>query len=451
MKRHFGSRTASISVVALTALFLFFSFFPAQAAPPPVFSPGAVLIDGNTGQILFERNSRTHYFPASTTKILTAIIAIERGRLDDQVMISEKAANVEGSSAYLEAGEVLTLEQLLYGLMLPSGNDAATAIAEHIGGSVEGFAALMNQKARALGALDSNFVTPSGLHDPNHYTSSRDLGLILRYALGNPVFARIASTKEQSLPGRGPRDFVNHNRLLWSYPYATGGKTGYTPEAGHTLAVSAERNGRRLVAVIMNSDKVSVYRDAISLFDFGFDSFENGLILREGTELASVELDNGVAGRVPAVTAGSVTLVVGKPAAAGSNEAVFAHEIEKRIELPGAVKAPVSAGDRLGTVQLIFRGRQLASVDLVAGQSVAALSAAQRFFNQIGVLTAKSAAISDSLEFSWWWAAGFYAVWRTGVGFRRYRRKIRRRRLNSRRSPPEYVPYHRIIQRDYGD
>lgn len=406
----------------------------ALAASPSVFSPGAVLMDGATGQILFEQNSRTRFHPASVTKILTGIIAVERGRLDDQVIISERAYNAEGSSAYLEPGESLTLEQLLFALMLPSGNDAAVAIAEHIGGSVEGFAVLMNQKARALGAFDSNFVTPSGLHDPNHYTSARDMALILRHALGNPVFAKIAATKEYTLPGRVSRVFNNHNRLLWTYPYATGGKTGFTPEANHTLVVSAERDGRRLISALMNSDKVAVYTDAASLFDFGFSSFASETVLREGSELAYLELIDGAADRVPVLAAKPINLLVAKPSAAGIKEAVFAREIEKRVQLPQFVKAPVSSGDKLGAVQLVHRGRLLATVDLVAGESVTALSTIDRLLNWASGLADRASALPRSLNFSWWWLPlGTYAVWRTGVGIRRYRRrKLRLHRLAGR-------------------
>ncbi len=443
MRRYF----APMLVFALITLTIFVPS-TALAAPPPVLSPGAVLMDGATGQVLLEQNSRTRFYPASTTKILTAIIAIERGRLDDQVIISEKAYNTEGSSGYLEPGESLTLEQLLYALMLPSGNDAAVAIAEHIGGSVEGFVGLMNQKARALGALDSNFVTPSGLHDPNHYSSPRDLALILRYALGNPIFARAATTKEYSLPGRIPRVYINHNRLLWTYPYAGAGKTGFTPEANHTLAISAERDGRRLVAALMNSDREAVYRDSAALFDFGFASFASETVLREGAELAYLELVDGASDRVPVVTAKPVNLLVARPSATGLKEAVFAREIEKRVHLPQFIKAPVSSGDKV----VIVRGRLLATVDLVAGESVQALSTTERLINRASILAAKASAFPSSLGFSWWWLpVGAYALWRTGVGIRRYqRRKLRLRRLAGS-GTPEYVPYHRVVHRDYGD
>ena len=262
-----------LALVALLAGILVPSLLapsPALASVPTVSAQAAIMIDGSTGQVLYEKNSRQHMYPASTTKILTAIIAIERGRLDDTVIVSRHAFDQEGTTAYLEVGEHRTLEELLYGMMLPSGNDAAMAIAEHIGGSADGFVDMMNEKAKALGALDSHFVTPSGLHDPDHYTSARDLALIARYAMTDPIFARIVSTHEYTLPGGAqPRHFINLNKLLWTYPEATGVKTGYTPEAGHTLVGAAERNGRKLIVVLMKGDLQGIYRDAQALFDFG--------------------------------------------------------------------------------------------------------------------------------------------------------------------------------------
>ena len=205
---------------------------------------------------------------ASTTKIMTAILAIEMGDLADVVTVSPRAAGVEGSSIYLERGEKLTLEDLLYGLMLRSGNDAAVAIAEHIGGTVENFANLMNRKAYQIGARNTHFVNPHGLHDDKHYTTAYDLALISAYAMENPVFRVIVSTKQKKIPWEGrnySRVLQNKNALLWDYEGANGIKTGYTKISRRCLASAALRFGMQLVCVVL--DCQPWFEDSMALLD----------------------------------------------------------------------------------------------------------------------------------------------------------------------------------------
>lgn len=429
------------------------------AKPPALAAQGAVLMDAETGQILLERNARVRYYPASTTKILTALVAIERGGLDDRATISPTAWDVEGTTAFIEVGERLTLQQLLYGLMLPSGNDAAVAIAELIAGDVGKFAELMNEKARALGALDSHFVNPHGLHDPEHYTSARDLALIARYAMRNPVFRTIVATQEYTLPaarpGLQPRKFYNHNRLLGVYPGADGVKTGYTPEAAHTLVASATRDGRTLIAVALQTDQAGRWTDTARMLDFGFEAFVPEQLVAPGSEIGALPVVGGASESVAVVAAQPVSALVARPGTPKLPTTFGLADVERRVRLVDRIRAPVDAGMKVGEMDLLAHGRLIAKVDLRTG---AAVSPAGLRGSLQGV--ARSAAraarpVGAALAAGWervrlgpwlWGFGGLYAVWRTGVGIRRYRRKLR-----ARRSAPGYIPLHRALQRDYGD
>ena len=222
-------------------------------------------MDADSGRVLYERNADRKMLIASTTKILTALVAIEEGDLHDSVKVSREAAYTEGSAMYLTEGETLTLETLLYGVLLCSGNDAAVAVAQHVGGSVKGFVALMNEKARELGMEDTSFANPSGLDDDGHYSTARDMARLAVYAAGNHTFARLCSTRSVTVGGR---TMTNHNRLLRTVPGCIGMKTGYTRAAGRTLVSAAERDGRRLVAVTLQDG--NDWADHAALYDWGF-------------------------------------------------------------------------------------------------------------------------------------------------------------------------------------
>ncbi|PTQ54630.1 MAG: D-alanyl-D-alanine carboxypeptidase [Hydrogenibacillus schlegelii] len=245
------------------------------ARPPTVSAASAALIDVESGRLLYEKNAHERRKIASLTKIMTAILAIELGRLDDVVTISPRAVGVEGSSIYLRQGERMTLRDLLYGLMLRSGNDAAVAIAEHIGGSVEGFVALMNEKAAWLGLQETHFENPHGLDAPEHYSSAHDLAVLSAYALKNPIFREIVSTVRWTAPlpdAEWNRLWINKNKLLRLYAGADGIKTGYTQASGRSLAASATRSGRTLAAVVLNDG--DDWNDAMRLLDYGFTAFQ---------------------------------------------------------------------------------------------------------------------------------------------------------------------------------
>ncbi|MCL6590100.1 MAG: D-alanyl-D-alanine carboxypeptidase [Firmicutes bacterium] len=258
----------------LVLLFAFPAFlFTGYAAnsKPVVNATAAVLIEHATGKMLYAKNSDMIMAPASTTKIMTAIIGIEKGKLDQPVVVSATAASKAGSSMYLVQNEKLTLKDLLYGLLMVSGNDAATAIAEHIAGSESKFAEMMTAKARSLGLKHTQFKNSSGLPARNHYTTAYDLAMIARYALQNTLFSQIVKTKVATVPSykKGEtQQLINHNKLLWRYPYTTGIKTGYTAKAGRCLVASAKRDNITLIAVVLKSS--TIYTDSKKLFEYGF-------------------------------------------------------------------------------------------------------------------------------------------------------------------------------------
>jgi D-alanyl-D-alanine carboxypeptidase (penicillin-binding protein 5/6) len=247
-------------------------------------SEAMILIDAKTGSILYAKNEKDELYPASITKIMTALLALELGQLDESVTTSKLARHAIGNRIYLEEGEEKPLGDLLYGLMLNSGNDAAIAIAEHIGGSVEGFSDLMNERAEQLGALQTNFITPNGLHDDQHYTTAQDMAIITRTAMLNPLFREIVSTKHMPWFGEvWHSSLVNSNKLLWKYEGSTGIKTGYTRKAQQTIVASAEKDGTELIAVLLKvQGRNNLWREATELLDFGFGFYETKQVKAKG-------------------------------------------------------------------------------------------------------------------------------------------------------------------------
>jgi len=331
------------------------------AAEPDLTATAAVLMEAGTGQLLYDRRAGAELPPASTTKVLTAILALELGRLDAPVKVSRYAAATPGASIYLQTGEVLPLIDLVKGALINSGNDAAVAIAESLAGTEADFAWLMNRKARQLGAYHTHFVNPNGLPAPGHYTTARDLALMARYGLGNSLFRRLVATVSDQIPAPdGWRYLYNTNRLLGTYPGADGVKTGTTDAAGQCLVASATRQGRQLIAVVLGS--CDRYADTRALLDYGFNSLY-AEAAAAGEPVAQVYVKNGVTTSVavtPAMTVG-YTVTMAKAAL-----------LEKRILLPAYVKAPVHRGDELGRVQILFQGQEVASTALVAARDVAA-------------------------------------------------------------------------------
>ncbi|MEN6565796.1 MAG: D-alanyl-D-alanine carboxypeptidase family protein [Veillonellales bacterium] len=359
-------------------LALLFLIPVAESAPPAVSADAAIVMDAKTGQVLYDKQSHNRGAPASTTKILTAIIAIESGRLDDEVKVSVKAAGTPGSSMHLYAGQIISMRELLAGLMLRSGNDAAVAIAEHLAGSVEAFAELMNHKARLLGAYDSHFRNPNGLSAAGHYTTAFDLAWITRYALLNPVFAEIVNTKETGIEWldrsghEHDRNLRNTNKLLWMFEDADGVKTGTTGEAGPCLVSSATRGNQKLIAVVLHDH--SRWFDSMKLLKYGFDSFDLYQYAEEGDILSAIPVEQGLRDCIDAAVAGPAALAV-------SAEEYDAVTVE--LDLPGQIRAPVYKGQKIGEIVFYIRDKAVKTVDVVAAQDVDERTVTRTFFNQL--------------------------------------------------------------------
>lgn len=272
--------------VSLVTLLLWTMFMPMEAsAQVSTSAQGAILIEQESGRVLYEKNAHTQMRIASITKIMTAILAIESGKLDEKVVVSSNAFGTEGSSLYLQQGEKVVLEDLVYGLMLRSGNDAAVAIAEHVGGSLESFVYMMNEKAKELGMSKTVFSNPHGLDDhEEHYSTAYDMALLTRYAMKNETYREISGTKTYRSAQEGEdwdRIWHNKNKLLTQlYKYSTGGKTGYTKRAKRTLVSTATKDDFHLIAVTLNAP--SDWNDHMGMFNWGFDTFELHSIVQEG-------------------------------------------------------------------------------------------------------------------------------------------------------------------------
>lgn len=274
-------------------LIIFTIFVILKVSPVRVFAkdlPKAeVVMERDSLRILKSRNEDLKLPNASTTKIITAITVLENSSLNDEVLITKESVGIEGSSIYLKEGEVLTVEELLYVLMLRSGNDSAVALALYVGKTIENFAKLMNSVAKKCGAENSNFVNPHGLDEDNHYTTAKDLALITCYALKNEVFKKIVSTKKITF---GDRTFINKNKMLFNYDGADGVKTGYTKKSGRCLVSSATKGEMQLIGVILNYGPT--YERTTSLFDDCFQKYSLVEVAKKGEVLAKIPIENGV-------------------------------------------------------------------------------------------------------------------------------------------------------------
>jgi D-alanyl-D-alanine carboxypeptidase (penicillin-binding protein 5/6) len=327
--------------------------------PPVIDGIAAIVIDAKTGRVLFEKDAYSKRPMASTTKIMTAILAIELGNLDDEITVGESVNKVWGSIINLRQGEKLTLEDLLFGLMLSSGNDAAIVIAEHIGKTVEGFLDLMNEKAKLLGARNTHFMSPHGLDTEGHYSTPFDLAIITRYALNNPEFSKIVSTKQATIPNR---NLYNTNEMLEIYPGADGVKTGYTNKAGRCLVTSATRDEKRLISVVLNCE--NRYKRAESsrkILDYAFDNYLEYVLLKPGEILGYTPVVKGIDTCVPVGTIDRIIYPL--------KEEEF-EKVKKEIYYYEYFNAPVFAGMDGGYIRFVLEGEVLAESKLKIWNSV---------------------------------------------------------------------------------
>jgi D-alanyl-D-alanine carboxypeptidase (penicillin-binding protein 5/6) len=333
----------------------------AWSQPASVDASAAVLIDAATRTVLFHKAMHERRFVASTTKIATALVALESADLDEPVTVSARAGEVTPSSLDLRPGEVLTMDDLLAALLLNSANDAAVAIAEHVAGGVPAFAQLMNQRAHELGAIDTNFVNPHGLHDPSHYSSAYDLGLITQEALKHPRFRELVASKAADISrsaADGPQRIFNHNKLLWRADFVDGVKTGYVRQSGQCLVASATKDGWQLIAVLLDSP--DLYEEALGLLRYGFTTYRQKVYARRGDALGRAPVRRGRLGRVAAVCEHPLTTVLGPDLPS-----------EGRLEVSlKPLSAPVKAGDDAGEARLITGDQLVARSRLFAAQDV---------------------------------------------------------------------------------
>ncbi len=335
----------------------------AEAAARKVSSSAAIVIEASTGRVLFADNADERMPMASTTKIMTALVALENGKLSDTVKIPNEAVGVEGSSIYLKKGEKLKLEELLYGLMLSSGNDASVAIACHVGGSVKDFVQMMNDKAKALGLKNTHFVNPNGLPAENHYTSAYDLAVITKCAMANPVFRRICQTKykEISGPEGGVRTLKNKNKILWQYEGGNGVKTGYTKAAGKCLVSAALREDMQLICVVLNSS--SMFEQSIQLLDAAFKDFDLTPVLSEGEPLGNIPVKRAELENVTVDMDQDVLL----PLTEEEQNAITV-----KVSLVSSLRAPVRPGTQVGRIEVFIGEYKAVDMDILLHQGIPA-------------------------------------------------------------------------------
>ena len=327
-----------------------FLHIPASA----VSAEKAMALDAVTGRVLYEKDADRQSLIASTTKIMTALIVCEKCNVLDRMRIPKEAVGIEGSSMYLREGEVLTIQELLYGLMLSSGNDAAVALAIYCGGTVESFAELMNDKAHALGLRNTHFENPNGLDAPGHYSTARDLAKLAAYAMENPIFYKTVSAKTVTA---GNRNLRNHNKLLWQVEGADGVKTGYTRAAGRILVSSATRDGRRLICVTLNDP--NDWADHAQLLENGFSRYSLRRVLSAGERVGVLEVESGTASWVEVLAAEDFDFCL-----AENEVPVFS------LPGPGFVYPPVTQGAEAGFVYVLIDGCAVARVPVVYGNTI---------------------------------------------------------------------------------
>ena len=359
-------------ILFLLAALLLLPLPTARAANEPgVSAQSAILISGDDGTVIFEKNAHERLAMASTTKIMTALLTLEEAeRAGDPVIdITEEMVRVEGSSMGLQAGNRLTLTNLTSRMLLASGNDAANAAALYLGESQEGFAKLMNARAREIGMEETNFVTPSGLDDDEHYSTAYDMALLGREAMMNDEFARIAGSSALQVEFIEPEQrvsYTNHNKLLRIYDGCIGIKTGFTKKAGRTLVSAARREGTTLIAVTLNAP--DDWDDHTAMFDYGFETVKTvqmgGEALPETLPVAGSD-KQGVTLRMGQRL--SMTLPIEQ-----------AQGVESRVLLPRFLYAPVLAGERVGRVQYLMGGEEIYSVPIIASEEAGALELPER-------------------------------------------------------------------------
>ena len=359
----------------------------------------AILMDLDTGQILFEKNPHMKLHPASTTKIMTGILAIELGNMDDTVTIDNEIVQLtDGSHIALEPGEQLNFEDLLNALLIESANDSALAIAKHISGSIDGFVKLMNDKAKEIGALNTNFVNPNGLTDENHLTTAYDLSLMAKYAMGNPKFRQIVCNYTYQIPETNKKTEIRYlksaNKLLYSsqkinvdgkvvpikYEGINGIKTGYTVAAQNCLVASAQRGNQNLIAVVLKANGREVYTDIHKLLNYGFNNYEKTNIAIKDQFIDNIKVSGGTSPLVAGIIKDNLSVSIPKDSM---------DKIDKKVSINDNIEAPIEKGQTLGVVKYYLQGQLLGQSDIVSTldiEEVTPMNIIQKLFSKWYVL-----------------------------------------------------------------
>ena len=345
-------------------------------------SEAGILVEISTGRIIYEKNSTKQMFPASTTKILTAILVLENCQLTDMVTVRESAlSNIPQGyvTCNLQPGEVLSIKDLLYALMIPSANDAAYVLAEHVAGSVDAFSTMMNDKARELGCTSSHFVNPNGIHDDAHYSTAYDLYLIANYCMKNPTFREIVATTEYTLPAT--EKYPSEDRILKTtndlirpntkgyFKNAIGIKTGYTSKAGNCLVAGASRDGLEFISVVLNggitdSGENARYADSKKLFNYAYDNFTLTKIIEKNSFVQSIEVEKATK------ETKTLDLIIDENITVVNNKSINMNDVIPEIKLIENIEAPITAGQKIGTIKykvddIEYSANLLAKTDVV--------------------------------------------------------------------------------------
>lgn len=359
-KSKINGYVAFLLLAALIFSFLtIYAFGEANGKAFSVSAKSAVLYQPETKEILFSKNSDERLPMASTTKIMTALVALRHSKTSELVAIDDAAIGIEGSSAYLRQGDVLSMEELLYALLLQSANDAAVAIAYYIGGDITGFASLMNEEAEALDLTDTHFTNPHGLDDEDHYTTAKELAIICAEAMRDPTFRQIVSTYKRTFATEDrTRTYVNHNKLLRLYDGCTGVKTGYTKKCGRCLVGAAQKDGLSFISVTLNAP--NDWTDHKKMLDYGYERLEKIILAKEFDHLY----------RLPVIGGESDFLVVANPDGKEMITNRGEHTITESVKLTKYVIAPINRGDILGEIIYTIDDKETIRIPLIATESI---------------------------------------------------------------------------------
>lgn len=341
----------------LIASIMTFSLIPCVSYASFESAESCILISADTRQILYNNNGFEKMGMASTTKIMTALVALENASIDKIITVSENAQNQEGSSIYLRTGDKLPLLDLIYGLMLNSGNDASVAIAEGVGGSEETFVRMMNEKAKEIGCRKTQFKNPSGLPDPEHFSTAFDLALIMAYAMENEIFSEVVSTKEYQIKNEESVTYLkNHNKLLWKTSTCIGGKTGFTKVNGRCLVSAAEKDGKKVIAVTL-SDRDD-WNDHKNLYEYGFEKLEKVNIIDKNDILCTKTI-RGTKVNILAGESVDAFLKNGKKS-----------DLHCKVYLDESVNSKIFIGDEIGWAKFFVGDYQIGIISIKSGQKV---------------------------------------------------------------------------------